>query len=42
VGGGINSVLKVKTILQTNPDYIVIGNALEKRPKLLIDINKLF
>ncbi len=42
VGGGIDSVLKVKTILQTNPDYLVIGNALEKRPELLIDINKLF
>jgi phosphoglycerol geranylgeranyltransferase len=42
VGGGINSVAKAKNILSCKPDYIVIGNALEKNPKLLIDINKLF
>ena len=42
VGGGIDSVLKAKNILQSNPDYLVIGNALEKHPELLIDINKLF
>ena len=42
VGGGIDSVEKVKTILLSNPDYLVVGNALEKRPELLIDINKLF
>lgn len=42
VGGGIDSVEKVKTILLSNPDYIVVGNALEKRPDLLIDINTLF
>ncbi len=42
VGGGIDSVLKVKNILLTNPDYLVIGNALEKNPDLLIEIHKLF
>lgn len=42
VGGGIDSATKAKSILQSKPDYIVIGNALEKHPELLIDINKLF
>ncbi|MES2761414.1 MAG: geranylgeranylglyceryl/heptaprenylglyceryl phosphate synthase [Bacteroidota bacterium] len=42
VGGGIDSVLKAKQILQSNPDYMVIGNALEKNPDLLTDINHLF
>jgi len=42
VGGGIDSVVKAKNILTSNPDYIVIGNALEKSPDLLTDINKLF
>lgn len=42
VGGGIDSVIKTKNILLSNPDYIVIGNALEKNPDLLIELNKLF
>ena len=42
VGGGIDSVLKVKNILLSNPDYLVIGNALEKSPDLLIEIQKIF
>jgi putative glycerol-1-phosphate prenyltransferase len=42
VGGGIDSVAKARNILLSNPDYMVIGNALEKRPDLLTDINKLF
>jgi phosphoglycerol geranylgeranyltransferase len=42
VGGGIDSVIKAKNILLSNPDYMVIGNALEKSPDLLTDINKLF
>lgn len=42
IGGGINSTIKAKSIISCNPDYIVIGNALEANPKLLIDINKLF
>ena len=42
VGGGINTVAKAKNIISCKPDYIVIGNALETNPELLIDINKLF
>jgi putative glycerol-1-phosphate prenyltransferase len=42
IGGGINSITKVKNILSSKPDYIVIGNALEENPNLLIDINTLF
>ena len=42
VGGGIDSVEKAKIILQTKPDYLVIGNALEKHPNLLKELNKLF
>lgn len=42
VGGGINSVIKAKNIINCKPDYIVIGNALEESPDLLKDINTLF
>lgn len=42
VGGGINSVVKAKSILKSKPDYIVIGNALEKNINLLKDLNPLF
>lgn len=42
IGGGINSATKVKNILVSKPDYMVIGNALETNPDLLIEINKLF
>ena len=42
VGGGINSVLKAKTILKANPDYLVIGNALEKNANLLTELTVLF
>lgn len=42
VGGGIDSVAKAKNILATNPDYIVIGNALERTPQLILDLSKLF
>lgn len=42
IGGGINNLDKAKTILKCNPDYIVVGNALEKNPKLLIKLNELF
>ena len=41
VGGGINTILKAKNILKENPDYIVIGNALEKTPDFLSALNKL-
>jgi phosphoglycerol geranylgeranyltransferase len=42
VGGGIDSVSKAQKSIIPNPDYIVIGNALEKKPELLIEIDKLF
>ena len=42
IGGGIDSVIKAKNILATNPDYIVVGNALEKTPQLILELNKLF
>lgn len=42
VGGGIDSILKVKNILTSNPDYLVIGNALERDPDFLLKLNKLF
>lgn len=41
VGGGINTILKAKNILKSNPDYIVIGNALEIKPTFLNELNKL-
>ena len=41
VGGGINTIQKANNILKENPDYIVIGNALEKTPDFLLDLNKL-
>lgn len=42
VGGGINSIVKAKNIMNSNPDYIVVGNAIEENPDLLKDINTLF
>ena len=42
VGGGIDSVLKAKNILISNPDYMVVGNALEEDPDFLLKLNKLF
>lgn len=41
VGGGIDTLKKAKRILKTNPSYMVIGNALEKRPTFLTELNKL-
>jgi phosphoglycerol geranylgeranyltransferase len=38
VGGGINTVQKALTALEAGADMIVIGNALEKDPDLLIEI----
>ena len=38
VGGGINSAQKAITALEAGADMIVIGNALEKEPDLLIEI----
>lgn len=42
VGGGINNTNKAKAIIKSNPDYLVVGNALENDPGLLIELNKLF
>jgi putative glycerol-1-phosphate prenyltransferase len=42
IGGGINTIQKTKAILKSNPDYIVIGNALEINPSLLKEISTLF
>ncbi|MBS1491559.1 MAG: geranylgeranylglyceryl/heptaprenylglyceryl phosphate synthase [Bacteroidetes bacterium] len=39
VGGGINSAEKATRALQAGADLIVIGNALEKEPGLLIEIS---
>lgn len=38
VGGGINTIQKALTALEAGADMIVIGNALEKDPDLLIGI----
>lgn len=42
IGGGIDSIKKTKSILASNPDYMVIGNALEKTPQLILELNTLF
>jgi putative glycerol-1-phosphate prenyltransferase len=39
VGGGINSTQKAVSALEAGADMIVIGNALEKNPNLLIEIS---
>ena len=39
IGGGIRSAEKVKENLDAGADVIVIGNALEHDPSLLIDIS---
>lgn len=39
VGGGINSSQKAINALEAGADLIVIGNALEKNPELLIEIS---
>jgi phosphoglycerol geranylgeranyltransferase len=40
VGGGINTPHKAVAALEAGADLIVIGNALEKEPKLLIEISE--
>lgn len=41
VGGGIDTLSKAKVIIASNPDYMVVGNALEVNPYLLLELNKL-
>jgi phosphoglycerol geranylgeranyltransferase len=40
VGGGINTAQKAKNALEAGADMIVVGNALEKNPELLIEISE--
>jgi phosphoglycerol geranylgeranyltransferase len=42
IGGGINTLEKAKSVLKSNPDYMVIGNALESNPDFLTTIGSLF
>jgi phosphoglycerol geranylgeranyltransferase len=39
VGGGINSTIKAVNALEAGADLIVIGNALEKNPDMLIEVS---
>lgn len=41
IGGGIDSVKKASAILKSKPDYMVVGNALERDPLFLNELNKL-
>lgn len=41
VGGGINTTHKAKTALNSGADVIVIGNAAEKNPNLLIEVSEM-
>lgn len=42
VGGGIDSVAKARKIAISGVSLMVIGNALEKKPELLLDISSIF
>lgn len=42
VGGGINSVVKTKTLLSSGADMLVVGNALEKNVYLLTELSECF
>ncbi len=42
VGGGVDTIDKAKKIINIQPDYLVVGNALEKDLNLLKDLNNLF
>jgi len=41
VGGGINSIEKARKVLDSGADVIVIGNAIEKNPDLMIGVSEL-
>ncbi|GAA0892539.1 geranylgeranylglyceryl/heptaprenylglyceryl phosphate synthase [Fulvivirga kasyanovii] len=40
VGGGIDSAVKAKASIEAGADMIVIGNAIEKNPNLLIEVSE--
>ena len=40
IGGGINSAEKAKFALEAGADMIVVGNAIEKNPNLLIEVSE--
>lgn len=40
IGGGINSVAKANAALEAGADLIVIGNAIEKNPNLMIEVSE--
>lgn len=40
IGGGINTVQKAKSAWKSGADVIVVGNAIEKNPNLLIEITE--
>lgn len=41
VGGGINTTQKAKTAFDAGADVVVIGNAAEKNPNLLIEVSEM-
>lgn len=41
IGGGIDSLKKAALLIAAKPDYIVVGNALEKNPAFLTELNEL-
>lgn len=41
IGGGIDSLKKAALLIAAKPDYIVVGNALEKNPGFLTELNAL-
>ena len=42
VGGGIDSAAKAQQFIDAGANLIVVGNALEKNPQLLIEISSIF
>lgn len=41
VGGGINTTRKAKNAFEAGADVVVIGNAIEKNPNLLIEVSEM-
>ena len=40
IGGGINSVAKAKNAWKSGADVVVVGNAIEQNPELLIEMTE--